>query len=174
MQYSNVSIIRNVLSICAHNLSKLFVLKFLRLFSTLCWQYSACKSGFSNVFIFYGILLLILIQWKKGNYCLQLQLSVSSGEFLIIRDTARSLCDCRVSCKTYNMRRLVWHSGRLQQPGSSEWCVVETNRQRGNDRLLHNTTEMESTMWRQPVDRNHRRLHRLGSDTRKTWHITRI
>jgi len=38
-------------------------------------------------------------------------------------------------------------SGGLQQPGSSEWRVAETNRQRGNDRLLHITSEMESTMW---------------------------
>jgi len=49
-------------------------------------------------------------------------------------------------------------SGGLQQPGSSEWRVAETNRQRGNDRLLHNTSEMESTMWRQPLERNRRRL----------------
>jgi len=58
---------------------------------------------------------------------------------------------------------VLWFSGRLQQPGSSEWCVAETNRQRGNDRLLHNTSEMESTMWWQPVEGNHRRLHGLGS-----------
>ena len=49
-------------------------------------------------------------------------------------------------------------SGGLQQPGSSEWRVAEKNRQRGNDRLLHNTSEMESTMWRQPVEGNYRRL----------------
>jgi len=52
----------------------------------------------------------------------------------------------------------LWCSGGLQQPGTSEWRVAETNRQRGNDRLLHNTSEMESTMWRQPLERNHRRL----------------
>jgi len=51
-----------------------------------------------------------------------------------------------------------WYSGGLQQPGSSEWRVAETNRQRGNDRLLHVTSEMESTMWRQPLERNRRRL----------------
>ena len=61
------------------------------------------------------------------------------------------------------LRRMLC-SGGLQQPGSSEWRVAEKNRQRGNDRLLHNTSEMESTMWRQPVERNHRRLQGVGLD----------
>jgi len=58
----------------------------------------------------------------------------------------------------------------LQQPGSCEWRLAETNRQRGNDWLLHNTPEMESTMRRQPVERNHRSLqHQSWQPTILLW-----
>jgi len=70
------------------------------------------------------------------------------------RNVWSSFCGIYIGCL------YATYSGGLQQLGSSEWCVAETNRQRGNDRLLHNTSEMESTMWRQPLDWNHRRLHR--------------
>ena len=73
------------------------------------------------------------------------------------------MLNSNASDNTHELRCLQF-SGRLQQRGSTAWRVAKTNRQRGNDRLLHNTSDVESTMWRQPLDRNHRRLHGLGLD----------
>ena len=62
--------------------------------------------------------------------------------------------------KHYNGTNVVCNSGRLLWPGSSEWCVVEAHWQRGNSRLLHDSSDVDTHLWSDwQMDRNFRQLH---------------
>jgi len=51
-------------------------------------------------------------------------------------------------------------SGGLFWPGSSEWCVVKAQWQRGDSRLLHDSSDVDTHVWSQrQMDWNIRQLH---------------
>ena len=53
-----------------------------------------------------------------------------------------------------------WFSGWLFWSGSSEWRVVEAQWQRGNSRLLHDSSDVDTDLWSdRQMDRHVRQLH---------------